>query len=41
MTNLILDNEKLIDVNENIKLIPNYAYANRGETDMLVWMTKK
>ncbi len=28
-------------VPQKIKLIPYYAYANRGETDMLVWLTKK
>ena len=28
-------------VEQKIKLIPYYAYANRGETDMLVWLTKK
>ncbi len=26
---------------QKIKLIPYYAYANRGETDMLIWLTKK
>ena len=26
---------------QKIKLIPYYAYANRGETDMLIWMTRK
>ncbi|MBQ7101082.1 MAG: glycoside hydrolase family 127 protein, partial [Clostridia bacterium] len=26
---------------QKIKLIPYYAYANRGESDMLVWLTKK
>ena len=28
-------------VEQKIKLIPYYAYANRGETDMLVWLTRK
>ena len=28
-------------VEQKIKLIPYYAYANRGESDMLVWLTKK
>ncbi len=28
-------------VPQKIKLIPYYAYANRGETDMIVWLTKK
>ena len=26
---------------QKIKLIPYYAYANRGETDMLIWLTRK
>ena len=26
---------------QDIKLIPYYAYANRGESDMIVWLTKK
>lgn len=26
---------------QEIKLIPYYAYANRGETDMIIWLTKK
>ena len=26
---------------QKIKLIPYYAYANRGETDMLIWFNKK
>ena len=28
-------------VEQKIKLIPYYAYANRGETDMLIWLTRK
>ncbi|MBR6620004.1 MAG: glycoside hydrolase family 127 protein [Clostridia bacterium] len=28
-------------VEQRIKLIPYYAYANRGETDMLIWLTRK
>lgn len=28
-------------VPQKIKLIPYYAYANRGESDMLIWLTKK
>ncbi len=26
---------------QKIKLIPYYAYANRGESDMLIWLTRK
>lgn len=28
-------------VEQKIKLIPYYAYANRGESDMLIWLTRK
>lgn len=28
-------------VPQKIKLIPYYAYANRGESDMLIWLTRK
>lgn len=28
-------------VPQKIKLIPYYAYANRGETDMLIWLSRK
>ena len=28
-------------IETTLKFIPYYAYANRGETDMLVWVLKK
>ena len=34
-----LENIRLIET--NLKFIPYFAYANRGETDMLVWVLKK
>lgn len=28
-------------IEQKIRLIPYYAYANRGESDMLIWLTRK